>query len=107
MSDTLPIGPRPPIKPSVPDQAPAGISQAEYDSIRETASEFESMMLGEMLAPMFEGLKTDGPFGGGQAEKQWRDIMVREYGAEISRSGGIGIADQIVRQLLLNQGIQS
>lgn len=89
--------------PSLPD----GVSQAEYDAIRKTATDFESMMLGELLSPMFEGLETEGPFGGGQAEKTWRGLMVREYGNEISRSGGIGIADQIVRQLLNSQEVPS
>ena len=85
---------------------PEGVSPAEYEAIRRSATEFEAMMLGEMLAPMFEGLETDGPFGGGQAEKTWRSLMVREYGAEITRAGGIGIADQIVRQLLHAQEVK-
>ncbi|MEM1400060.1 MAG: rod-binding protein [Pseudomonadota bacterium] len=106
MSDVLPTGPRPTILQNLPDTPPKGMSQADYDGLRESAQEFEAMMLGEMLAPMFQGLQTDGPFGGGQAEEQWRGIMVREYGAEIARTGGIGIADQIVRQLLQFQEIQ-
>ena len=36
--------------------------------VRETAEAFEASFLSQMLKPMFEGLSTDGPFGGGEAE---------------------------------------
>lgn len=93
------LAPRTPVRPGA-IQKPEAMSEAEFTAIRKTAQEFESMMLGEMLTPMFKGLDTGGLFGGGQAEETWRGLMVQEYGAEISRSGGVGIADQVVRQLL-------
>ena len=81
-------------------EKPPHMSEADFTAIRDTAREFESMMLSEMLRPMFDGLEAGGPFGGGQAEETWRGMMIQQYGAEIARSGGIGIADQVVRQLL-------
>ena len=32
------------------------------------AQQFERMFISEMLRPMFEGIETDGPFSGGNAE---------------------------------------
>lgn len=72
-------------------------------SLREAATDFEAVFLGQMLAPMFEGLKTDGPFGGGNAEEIFRSMMVDEMGTAIARSGGIGIADAVYQKLLALQ----
>ncbi len=100
---TKPVIPGSPPHDRTQPNLPDGVTPEEYEAIRKSATEFESMMLGELLSPMFAGLETDGPFGGGQAEKTWRGLMIREYGAEISRSGGIGIADEVIRQLLRAQ----
>jgi len=69
-------------------------------ALKRAAQDFEAVFLARMLAPMFEGLKTDGPFGGGHAEGIYRSMMVDEMGTAIARSGGIGIADSIYEQLL-------
>ena len=37
---------------------------------------------------MFEGIKTDGMFGGGNAEDIFRSMMVDEYGKMMSKNGG-------------------
>jgi Rod binding domain-containing protein len=59
-----------------------------------------------MLKPMFEGLSSDGPFGGGQAEETYRGLLVDEYGKAIAKSGGVGLADQIAREMLKMQEVQ-
>jgi len=75
------------------------------ERLREAAEEFEAVFLGRMLAPMFEGLSTDGPFGGGHAETVYRAMMVDEMGKSIARSGGIGIADAVYQELLRLQEV--
>jgi Rod binding domain-containing protein len=55
---------------------------------------------------MFEGLSSDGPFGGGQAEETYRGLLVDEYGKAIAKSGGVGLADQIAREMLKMQEVQ-
>lgn len=67
---------------------------------RETAENFEAVFLAQMLRPMFDTLKTDGIMGGGKAEGMYRDMMVDEVGKSIAKSGGIGIADSIYREIL-------
>lgn len=71
--------------------------------LREAAEEFEATFMSQMLKPMFKGLKTDGPFGGGHAEKVYRNMLVQEIGKEMSRAGGIGIADSVYQELLRMQ----
>lgn len=80
--------------------AAADTPEARERATRKAATEFEGVFLGQMLAPMFEGLKTDGPFGGGHAESIYRAMMVDEIGTSIARAGGIGIADAVYSQML-------
>jgi Rod binding domain-containing protein len=68
-----------------------------------TAQDFESTFISTMAQTMFEGLKTDGPFGGGQGEETFRSLLVDQYGKEMTRAGGIGIADKIYGEILKMQ----
>lgn len=74
--------------------------------MRELAEEFEALFLSQMLAPMFENLQTDGPFGGGASEAIYRSLMVEEYGNAIAEAGGLGIADNVQREILRIQEIK-
>ena len=56
-----------------------------------------------MMKPMFEGLKTDGMFGGGQGEETWRGFMIEAMARQTVQAGGIGLADQVVAQMLKMQ----
>ena len=69
-----------------------------------SAQAFEAMTLGQMLAPMFETVKSgDGPFGGGQGEETWRGMLTQEMAKKISHAGGLGIAIPVYRQMLKMQ----
>lgn len=83
--------------------AATGRSAGAASGIDASAAEFEALFIGQMLKPMFEGLSTDGPFGGGHAEKTWRGFFVEALGREIAKGGGLGLADA-VRQALLDAG---
>jgi Rod binding domain-containing protein len=71
--------------------------------MRETAEAFEASFLSQMLKPMFEGLSTEAPFGGGEAEGTWRGFLVEAMAKQAVRGGGIGLADQVVAQMLKMQ----
>lgn len=73
------------------------------DEARRVADDLESLFLAEMLRHMFTGIRTDGMFGGGNAESIYRSMMMDEYGKVIARAGGIGIADAVYREILTLQ----
>ncbi len=75
--------------------------------MRETAQAFEASFLAQMLKPMFEGLSADGPFGGGQAETQWRSFLVDAMAQQTVRAGGIGLADQVLSEMMRMQEVPS
>ncbi len=64
------------------------------------AQEFESVFLSEMLSHMFSGVKPDSLFGGGHGEEMWRSFLVQEYAKITARSGGIGVADHVKREII-------
>ncbi|MBA3049520.1 MAG: rod-binding protein [Alphaproteobacteria bacterium] len=71
--------------------------------MRETAEAFEATFLAQMMKPMFEGLSTEAPFGGGEAEGTWRGFLVEAMAKQTVRAGGIGLADQVVAQMVKMQ----
>ncbi len=84
------------LSPQSPPPAPTA-------RMRETAEAFEASFLAQMMKPMFEGLKTDGMFGGGQGEETWRGFMIEAMARQTVQAGGIGLADQVVAQMLKMQ----
>ena len=80
--------------------AVSGASQAKT---RETAEAFEATFLAQMLKPMFQGLRTDGPFGGGQGEETWRTFMLDAMAKKTVAAGGVGLADTVMAEMLKMQ----
>lgn len=83
----------------------AGLTADE--KAKKTAVDFEAVFLTAMFKEMFSGVKTDGPFGGGYAEEVFRDMLSGEYAKNIAGAGGVGLADQVYREILELQEIES
>ncbi len=58
-----------------------------------------------MLGQMFEGLSTDGPFGGGQGEAMFRSVLMDSFGKQMAKNGGVGVAASVRREMLKMQGL--
>lgn len=71
-------------------------------AIRQAAQRFEAQAMAQLLAPAFNGAATGkSPFGGGAAEAQWRPLLLDAWTSAAVRGGhGIGLADQVVREML-------
>ena len=82
-------------------QAPSATNNME--AATKAAKQYEGVFISEFLGSMFEGIKTDGPFGGGQGEEMFRSMMIDEYGKQIENQGGFGLSSAITRQLLAEQ----
>lgn len=76
---------------------------ANQQRARAAAQEFEAVFVAEMMKPMFEGISTDGMFGGGKGEEIFRGFMIQEYGKMMAQKNSIGIADQVQQQLIAIQ----
>ena len=75
-------------------------------AMRRAAQAFEAQALGALLQPMFQGLETKGPFGGGAAEAQWRPMLVDAIAKDLARAGGLGLTDAVLREMTRIAGVQ-
>lgn len=67
---------------------------------KKAAQDFEAVFLNEVFGAMFQGIKTDGPFGGGAGEDMFRSLLIDRYSRAIAGQGGFGIAAAVQRQLI-------
>lgn len=72
----------------------------QKSKVENAAENFEAFFLTRMMESMFEGVSTDGFFGGGQAEKIYRSLLLDEYGKEMAKMGGIGVKDYVMQAML-------
>ena len=80
------------------DQAtkPAG-----YDKLHKQAVELEGVFLNTLMKEMFSSLDTsEASFGGGFAEETWRGMQAEQFADVLAQNGGIGLADQLMGDLL-------
>ena len=84
------------ITPNINSVQPA-INQQRAE---ESAENFEAFFLTRMMESMFEGVSTDGMFGGGHAEKIYRSLLLDEYGKEMAKVGGIGVKEYVMTAIL-------
>lgn len=98
-----PVAVSPDLLRSVTPTRPGG----DLDAARaaEAAADFEASFVAAMLKPMFEGLSAEAPFGGGAGEETWRSFLVDAMAERLVSSGGIGLADNLTRELLTLQGL--
>jgi len=71
----------------------------EMQKARKVSREFEEVMLTHSFETMMKGVKTPGLAGGSSAEGMWRSFMVQEMAKDAVRAGGIGVADQVYREM--------
>ncbi|MDX2145629.1 MAG: rod-binding protein [Rhodospirillaceae bacterium] len=77
--------------------------QLDPKKAKEAAENFESFFLSQALEQMWQGVEVDPMFGGGHAEEMWRSMLNQEYGKHIVKSGGLGIANQVMNEMLKAQ----
>lgn len=84
-------------------EAPQVKSGAVDEKTRKAVQDFEAFFISQMFEHMYDTVPVNETFGGGNAEKIYRSMMIDEYGKMMAKAGGIGITDQIMGQLLAQQ----
>ena len=87
--------------PAAPD-TPEGKTRKQ---IQQTAEKFEAAFIAQMLGPMFEGTEAAAPFSGGPGESAFKSFLLDAVAQQISKAGGIGLTDDLTRQMLKMQGL--
>lgn len=83
----------------------AGSGKLTAAKAQEAAEDFEAVFLSQILATMTQEL---GGAGGvaGEGSDVYRDMFNQEVAKMISRSGGIGVADIVLQEMLKTQEIK-
>ena len=79
----------------------ADTSAPGYEKLRKQAVELEGVFLNTLMKEMFSSIKTDDQsFGGGFAEETWRGMQAEQFTTALADKGGIGLADNLMSDLL-------
>lgn len=78
----------------------AALSKTELEK---TAKDFEAVFMAQMLKPMWEGLETDGMFGGGAGEDVMKSLLVQEYGKAMAQGMNSGLSDDVIKAMVQMQ----
>lgn len=81
---------------------PKMMTEAQMDAV---AKDFESMFITQMLEQMFGDSLGSELFGSDESKEIYKSMMMDEYGKQMTRAGGIGIASYVKRELLALQEI--
>jgi Rod binding domain-containing protein len=81
----------------------AKVSPQVQAKARSSSQDFEAMFLNSMFSQMTSGLKGDGPFGDTVGTGVWRSMLTEQYSKTVAKAGGVGIASDVFRTLILQQ----
>ena len=75
------------------------------DQMREVAQEFEAVFLAQVLSRINQGFGTDPAAGEAPDQALFHDMFNDEVAKLISRSGGIGVGDAVLKEMLKVQEV--
>jgi flagellar protein FlgJ len=98
----------PPITGSAVTAAQPGAAAAPQDAAaaHKSGEDFEAFFLSQVFEHMFSGVGNDALFGGGQSETIYRSLLLQEYSRVAAKSGGVGLADAVQREILRAQEVK-
>jgi len=77
------------------------VSTPGYDKLHKQAVELEGVFLNTLMKEMFSSIDTgEESFGGGFAEETWRGMQAEQVASSLAEQGGIGLADNLMSDLL-------
>lgn len=83
------------------------VSPQNQAKAKAQAQDFEAVFLNSMFSQMTDGIKGEGPFGNTPGTGVWRSMMTDEYSKSFAKAGGVGIASDVFRTLILQQANRS
>ena len=88
----------------MPTKAPEVSKNAkDLEKAKEVAEDFEAFFITKSMESMFEGINTEGMFGGGPSEKIYRSMLLNEYGKVMAKTGSVGVSQSIMDTIISMQ----
>jgi peptidoglycan hydrolase FlgJ len=101
---SLPIDPTVSLATAQGSQKPGNTANAA--KAKQTAQDFEAQFLSQMIGQMFTGVGSSGMFDGGNGEEMFRSMLFDQFGKVLAKAGGVGVADQVQREILKIQEVK-
>jgi flagellar protein FlgJ len=80
------------------------LTPSEIAKVCQQAEDFEGVFLNTLTKELFSSIKTDqSVMGGGFGEETWRSMQSEQLAATMAQNGGLGIAEQLLPDLLAMQ----
>jgi peptidoglycan hydrolase FlgJ len=74
-------------------------NKAQNNELKEACQDFEAIFIKQMLDSMKKTVPENGLLQGGMAEDIFEDMLYQEYASIISKSGDLGVAEMVYKQL--------
>lgn len=71
----------------------------EFKEMRNALQNFEAMFINTLLKTMRDSIDQSELFHGGSGERIYQSMLDTELSADMSKAGGIGLTDMLLRQL--------
>jgi Rod binding domain-containing protein len=85
--------------PGTPPEQPGPIKSAEMTQLRRAAREFEAVMIEHMLKTVRQSFPKSGFMPSGAGQSLYQDLADEQMAKAISRGGGLGLGDVIIRAM--------
>ena len=84
-------------------KALAKVSPQAQEKAQKASQDFEAVFLNSMFSQMTSSVKGEGPFGDTTGTGAWRSMLTDQYARSFAKAGGVGIAHDVYRTLILQQ----
>lgn len=91
---------------TAPITAPSTLPPDVLGKLRRQAEDMEGVFLNTLMKEMFASLGKDDSVGGGFATETWRGMQAEQLADAVARSGGVGLADALLPDLIAMQEAQ-
>ena len=83
----------------------AGNSTQNREQLEKAAEEFEAVFLAQVMNGLTAGLEGEGSLANAESDP-FAGMLQQEYAKLISKSGGVGVGDAVLKEMLKLQEIE-
>ncbi len=85
-------------------QSPGVADTKEEAKLKKACTDFEALLLNQMLEVMRKSVPKGGLFSGGHAEEVFQSMQDEKLAEHLAQNGGLGLADRLYAQLSRQAG---
>lgn len=78
----------------------ARVHKTEAQRAEESATEFESLLVQQMIQSMWKAVPKNGLLSGGYEEEMYQDMLQKEVATHIAKHQSIGVKDVVLNEML-------